>query len=83
MPRFRSRVYVAAAVALPLAACVSQPWTLSASADTITLRWYSDTTDEVQARGVATAFCAQTSRAVDLGAIEQSGSAVIANYRCR
>jgi hypothetical protein len=67
---------------LSLTACSGEPWTLSRSPDAITLRWYSDASDEARARGAAGAYCTQAGRSVELGAIQRDGSAVIANYRC-
>ncbi len=83
MSHFCSAVRLAAAAALlSLTGCVGQPWTLSRSPDSITLRWYSGNADEAQARSLAGAYCIETSRSAALGNIEQDGSAVIARYRC-
>lgn len=83
MPRFRSAVYLAAAaMMLSLTACAAEPWTLSHSSNAIALRWYSDTSTAGQARAVADAYCGQTGKSVELGDLEEDGSAMIAHYHC-
>jgi len=72
----------AALLILSLTGCTAEPWTLSRSRDAITLRWYSDATREVQAQGVAGAYCTEVGKSVELGAIARDGSAVVAQYRC-
>jgi hypothetical protein len=83
MPRSRCHALLASGFAvLSLTACAGEPWVLARTASTITLRWYDDTSSEAQARGLAGAYCAQTGKSVELGDIQQTGSAVRANYRC-
>jgi hypothetical protein len=83
MPRLRSAAYLAAAVMmLSVTACAPEPWVLSHSANGLTLRWYADTSSEAQARGVARAYCTETGKSLELGDLEEDGSAMIAHYRC-
>jgi putative hemolysin len=75
-------------IALALAACAEPPpWTQSASADRIVLRWYPSDADplatQAAAQAKADAHCAPTGRRASLVANEQSGSAQIATYECR
>jgi hypothetical protein len=69
-------------VLLSLAACTDGPWAMSQSANSITLRWWSDEIADAQAAGTAGAYCTQMGKAVELGSIERSGSASIGHYRC-
>jgi putative hemolysin len=76
------------AIALGLAACSEPPpWTQSASADRIVLRWYPSDTDplstQAAAQAKADAHCAPTGRRAALVANEQSGSVQIATFECR
>lgn len=59
------------------------PWPVAVAPDAITLRWYTDTTSEAQAKQVADAHCAPTRRTAALARAEQSGSVEIATYRCQ
>ena len=75
-------------IVLVLASCSEPPpWTLSAAADRITLRWYPSDTDplatQAAAQAKAGAHCASTGRRASLVANEQSGSVQIATYECR
>jgi hypothetical protein len=74
--------FAAFCLMVSLAACAGEPWVQSRTAGTITLRWYDDTSNEAQARGLAGAYCAQSGKTAQLGEIRQTGSAVMANYRC-
>jgi hypothetical protein len=73
---------VAAVALLSLAACSGQPWTLSQSPDSITLRWWSDEIADAQAGSVAGAYCTRLGKAVAFDSIERDGSASIGRYRC-
>lgn len=59
------------------------PWPVAVAPGAITLRWYTDTTSEAQAKQVADAHCARSGRPAALIRAEQSGSAEIATYRCQ
>lgn len=77
-----------ALLAAALAACSQPPpWTQSASADRIVLRWYPSDTDplstQAAAQAKADAHCAPTGRRAALVANEQSGSVQIATFECR
>jgi hypothetical protein len=76
--------YLALAATLPLllAACSSEPWTLSQSPNEITLRWWNDEIAAAQAGGVAGDYCTQMGKSVEIGSIERDGSASIGHYRC-
>jgi len=83
MPRYLSVALLAGTLAASaLSPAIAQPWTLSASPGGITMRWYSDTSNEPQAHVRAGAYCSEMGRVARLGAIEEDGSAVIARYRC-
>ena len=76
------------AIALALAACAEPPpWTQSASADRIVLRWYPGDADplatQAAAQAKADAHCAPTGRRAALAATQMSGSVQIATYDCR
>lgn len=73
---------VIAIMVLSLAACSGQPWTLSQSPNSITLRWWSDTLADAQAAGTAGAYCTQMGKSLDIISIERDGSASIGHYRC-
>jgi hypothetical protein len=69
-------------VLLSLSACAGEPWTLSRSPNSITLRWWNDEIGEAQAGGVAGSYCTQMRKSVELGSVERDGSAAIGHYRC-
>jgi hypothetical protein len=73
---------IAVIVLLSLTACTGEPWTLSQSASSITLRWWSDELADAQAGSTAGAYCTQMGKAVQLLTIERAGSASIGHYRC-
>lgn len=75
-------------VALAPAACSEPPpWTQSASADRIVLRWYPSDANpfatQTSAQAKADAHCAQIGRRATLVATGLSGSAQTATYDCR
>lgn len=82
MPGLRHAAVAAALFTLSGYPVAAQPWVQSRSSDEITLRWYTDTTDQAQGLGLAGAYCAQIGRSAGLHEIERDGSAVIARYRC-
>jgi hypothetical protein len=71
-----------AVVLLSLGACGSQPWTVSQSRDSITLRWWNDEVAATEAAGVANSYCSQMGKAMYLDGMEQHGSASVGRYRC-
>lgn len=80
---FKLSYLVVAFMVLPLlTACSGEPWTLSRSADHITLRWWSDEIADTQAAGTAGAYCTQIGKSVETVSIERDGSAAIGRYRC-
>ena len=85
--RISAALTVLLAVLLILAGCTdAPPWTRSASADQIVLRWYPSDANplatQVAAQAKADAHCAQTGRRATLVANEQSGSVQLATFRC-
>jgi putative hemolysin len=84
----RTAAALALLAAAILAACSEPPpWTLSAAADRITLRWYPSDADplatQAAAQAKADAHCAPIGRRASLVANEQNGSVQIATYECR
>jgi hypothetical protein len=69
---------------LCLGACSSgPPWTLSASPNEISLRWYPDDTPSATADFVAQVHCQSFGKSAQLVTYDQDGSAQIGTYRCR
>jgi hypothetical protein len=85
MARVESMIRVAGvALALTAAGCSEgPPWVTGATADRIALRWYPPETSHVVAEQIAERHCATSGRSAELASTEQSGSAQIAEYRCR
>jgi hypothetical protein len=75
----------AAMVAALLAGCANgpPPWITAASANAVSLRWWSDEGSIAQAEQVADAHCALYGRSARLAQDQKSGSAEIADYDCR
>ena len=73
---------IALIVLMSLTACSGEPWTLSQSAHSITLRWWSDELADAQAASTAGAYCAQMGKGAQTVALERDGSASIGRYRC-
>jgi len=73
---------IAVIVLMSLTACSDEPWTLSQSSNSITLRWWSDELADAQAAGTAGAYCSQMGKGSETTAIERDGSASIGHYRC-
>lgn len=78
-----SYLVIAVIVLMSLTNCTGgEPWPVSQSANSITLRWWSDEVADAQAAGDAGAYCTRMGKAVEIGSIERDGSAAIGHYRC-
>lgn len=84
MTHLRLAIQLAAAtLLLTLCACGSQPpWVLHESANSVTLRWYADTTPASDANLVAARYCAAVGKTAGIGQIQRDGSAAVGEYRC-
>jgi hypothetical protein len=71
-------------LALIVAGCSGgPPWVVGATPDRVALRWYPPDVSRSAADLLAERHCAASGKRAEFASTEQSGSAQIAEFRCR